>query len=217
MPDNQQVELKNRFDALETLRRMAWECIDHRRPFEWKICIALWTAFAAFIGTTISGNGLLIPWWLLVPLTSAVAVFIVWRHFEWLNGLRRAYNIDQTMADQFRDEMMKLLKIEFEEPLKNKVDEIKRARKTFRGNWNSAFQFCVTLTLASAAVIVTIPPAFQSAKHTTWDYRVLAGDISVVQREIDQLAPLGWEVASVTSVQSPTNIHEALILMKKTR
>lgn len=208
-------EQKNQFDALEVLRRSAWESLDHRRPFEWKVSIALWTAYAAFIGTTVTGKGTSITtasaW-----VTGILALLVLALHWLWLRGIYRSYNADKRIVILFRNEMMKKVGVEFPEDLEKILKDVRGTWVAFFRNWNSVFQFGVTGVLTFAAILVVVS-GVQSTKRPALDYRVIASDIPAVQRDIDRLAADGWEVVTITAAASPTNAHEALILLRKTK
>jgi hypothetical protein len=138
---------KNKFDALEQLRAAAWDSFDKRRNFEWRVCIALWTAFAAFIGAVLTGKA---------PSTTTtatggtiiIALAIIILHCIWLHGLCRANKADKDIAVFFEEQMMVMLNTEFSNNIKEQLKTIRDS-----GNWNSLFQIGVTTILALGAII----------------------------------------------------------------
>lgn len=145
---------KRRFDALETLRKSAWDSFDKRRTFEWKICISLWTAFAAYIGAVLTGRltdriGLST----IIAVLSA-SILIVGLHTSWIRGLGRANRLDRKIAFYFCDLMIQELSVRFPEEIVAEINYLAK-RMGLATNWSHFFQIGVTMSLAAGAVSVT--------------------------------------------------------------
>ena len=119
-------EEKNKFDSLEVLRQSTWNSFHHRQAFEWKVCIALWTALSSFIGMFLSGKCGRIEN-LTATITTIVCLFIIGLYLHWINGLSRAHDIDKTIAIQFRNEMMNIVGQEFSTDLKEKLVKVRKS------------------------------------------------------------------------------------------
>ena len=145
-------EDKNKFDALEQLRAAAWESFDKRRPFEWRVCIALWTAFAAFIGALVTGKGV-IPTTASAVGTTVIALTILVLHYIWLRGLGHAHEADKHIHLFFNGQMMDMLGVQFPEKLATRLAATRRGWGTMFANWNHLSQIGVTAVLALSTII----------------------------------------------------------------
>lgn len=145
-------EDKNKFDALEQLRAAAWDSFDKRRTYEWRICIALWTAFAAFIGAVVTGRvATTTP---VAVGTTIIALAVLILHHFWLRGLSRAHETDKREDVFFRRQMMDMLGLQFSEEDKAHHKVIQDSWGKFT-NWSRLFQIGVT-TLLVLGTIITI-------------------------------------------------------------
>jgi len=81
-------EEKNKFDSIEVLRQSAWNSFQHRQGFEWKICLALWTALSSFIGMILSGKCGRIEH-LTATITTIVCLFIIGLYLYWIEKATR--------------------------------------------------------------------------------------------------------------------------------
>ena len=163
-------EIKNRIDALELLRKSAMERYEWRAQVEWKLCLALWTAFAAFIAAVLTGKD---PASLKMPavfVVAIVALTVCGLHWWWLSGLRRAQHLDNRISFFFRDTMMAEVGIAFPPQTDNEpgiLKEIDNVRGKDQGvwrHWSHGFQLWVTILLAFGA-IGAVASVWWSANH----------------------------------------------------
>ncbi len=141
---------KRKFDALETLRKGAWDSFDKRRPFEWKLCFSLWAAFAAFLGTVLRGEPSFKSTTVAIGVTSA-AIIIGALHLYWVIGLGKANNSDRNISFFFRGKMMELLSVSFP----SKIIKDTSVKEKFMGKWfgwNHLFQIGITVLLSFGAI-----------------------------------------------------------------
>ncbi|MCP4370832.1 MAG: hypothetical protein GY797_22375 [Deltaproteobacteria bacterium] len=142
---------KKRFDSLEVLRQSAWNSFHHRRAFEWKVCLALWTAFASFIGIVITGkSGQLGMLTAITTIIVCIAIIVI--YLNWIKGLSRAHDIDKRIMVKFRNEMMDILGSKFSEDLEKEQENVRRNWPRYT-NWTHSLQIGFTCILAFAAVI----------------------------------------------------------------
>ena len=70
------------------------------------------------------------------------------------------------------------------------------------------------IVLCSAAILVSGCATPHS--HTAWDYKVVQGDVaSDIESRLKQLGSEGWVVASSSSVVTPGNAPETLVILKR--
>src|SRR5277367_4283846 len=91
-----------KIEALELLRKSAMERYNWRTAVEWKLCIALWTALAAFIGSVLTGNGIAAPKAHTCWISSLVAIAIICLHGWWVYGLAQVQRVDNDISYFFR-------------------------------------------------------------------------------------------------------------------
>ena len=161
-------EARNRIETLELLRKSATERYVWRAQVEWKLCIALWTALAAFIGAVLTGKGIAPPKmsvWLMITVSMFICILAI-LHGLWLRGLAQAQKLDNDVAFFFRDRMMEEVGVHFPPKI---FDEIEKANKRngieredqgsrirWWRHWSRFFQFGVTVLLALGAVAAVV-------------------------------------------------------------
>jgi hypothetical protein len=140
---------KERAEVLENLREGAWESFNTRREYEWKVCLALWTAMAAFIGTLLTGKIELTRAPALMTIAVAMAILVL--HICWLSGLIKAHAADKKVNLFFANTLTEKIGVSFDSKLSH---ELKQTRKKWGKlwDWNSLFQIGITALLAAAAV-----------------------------------------------------------------
>jgi len=144
-------EEKNRFDAISALMKSAWESTDHRRTFEWKVSLGLWTAFAGFVGLILGQQPKLASHAYTLGV-AVIAISVTILHCLWLAGIARANDIDKSMMHYFRDQAMALVAIQTPKDVQTKIDSLNSRRSRYF-DWSQTFQAGITLLLGVAAVL----------------------------------------------------------------
>jgi hypothetical protein len=216
---------KRKYDALAELRKAAWDSFNQRRPFEWQVCIALWTAMAAFAGFVISAKDSTISP-LKAVLTGIVAVAIVHIHKKWLNGLATAHNVDKDIEILVRSEMNALAGVAYPKPMTEKLSEVREGMHPSR-NWNVSFQLAVTSLLALFATMAVLDSAFhppktgeeQSRMTQGYEYKVVeitsTNSPSEVELRISNVAHDGWILSQVLTAGEQT--EKAKLIFQRPR
>jgi hypothetical protein len=152
-------EAKNRIEALELLRKSAMERYAWRAQVEWKLCLALWTALAAFSGAVLTGKALLHPGRFVVVVVILLAAPLCWLHWKWLCGLRDAQRLDNRISFFFRDRIMAIAEEDFppadeKSPtsIRQDIENLRAKDRDVWSHWSHGFQLLVTILLASGAV-----------------------------------------------------------------
>jgi hypothetical protein len=207
---------KAKFDALETLKQAEWESFHTRRHFEWKVCIALWTTYAAFIGTAFSGKIGPLPEW-SVLFVAAVMGIGVCCHYFWISEITRANDLDRKKYFHFRDQMMERLGQEFPTDIKDKEQKYKDKKEGKGLRWSKSFQVCITILLTLTAILITGATCHnQNTLSPSYKYRVITGEMAL-QNQLDQLTSEGWEFYSTSGLGDSTSSKTAVIVMRKAR
>ena len=147
--------MENRFEALETLRKAAWESITTRRKYEWQISISFWGLLLSFIWALVTGK---------VPVAECTGLYLLLfplvlcgAHCWWLVGLFRAYTIDKKDEGAIRQAMRAEIeldpKYDVTAELRAKVEK-ERKEKGPVGNWNTGPQLLTTLALGCLAFYI---------------------------------------------------------------
>ncbi len=146
---------KNKFDALATLWKGAWENFNVRRQYEFKFTFALWTAFAAFISIIITSESETINHNYLIG-TIIIGGLISLLHLWFIVGIGRAHNLDREIAIHYERKMQLLSDSEFPQELKTKITQShKRMGKLLR-NWSHFTQAIITILLYLGAILSII-------------------------------------------------------------
>lgn len=151
-------EQKRRFDALETLRKAAYDSFDARRGYEWKFCFSAWTAFALFIGALVTQpveTGKALPmtgsWPFLATMGMSAALTIL--HGVWLAGVGRANRADRLISYHFRREMINVsLVLPFADGLERELSVL-RGRMGYLKSSSHGSQLAITGLLAAGAIL----------------------------------------------------------------
>ena len=149
---------KRRFDALETLRKAAYDSFDGRRTYEWKFCFSLWTAFAVLIGALVTqpveeGKTLPVTGWGPFVATMVICVTLACLHGVWLVGLGRSNRVDRLISYHFEREMRDVsLVLPFPKGLEAEL-AVLRNRMGLIGNWSHGSQLTITLLLAASTIL----------------------------------------------------------------
>ena len=142
---------KEKFEALEVLRKGAWEKFSSRRPLEWKACLALWALLAAVAVILLEGK-------INVNVVSrfvitVVGIIIFGIHILWLTGLARATTIDQNAEHDLRNKMLSAINFTW-------TDKTKQSMARWHGgnvllkNWSQVTQGAITMVLVVFVILL---------------------------------------------------------------
>jgi hypothetical protein len=155
-------EDKRKFDALETLRNAAWTSFNERRPYEWKVCLALWTGLSLFIGAVatrkVPGSAFAVA--VIVTIT---AIIIGLNHYRWIAGIERANGIDKMVFLEYWDAMDEIVNFRLTDETREVIREWGSHTprgKQWMGHWSHSFQIWITAILAVSLSFITWCRAF---------------------------------------------------------
>jgi hypothetical protein len=144
------------FKGLDTLRSAAWASFDHRRTYEWKFCIALWTAQAVFIGTLVTQPTDITKTFPLrgiwpVIVTGLIGLAIAAIHVYWSKGISEANTVDRRVSYVYEKKMCPLIGVSHAEqilpivsPRQNKMGKLI--------NYSHLSQVAITVLLVIGAM-----------------------------------------------------------------
>ena len=174
---------EKRFEALKVLRDARWRSFDTRRSFEWKMCLALWTALAAFIAIMLQGTG---EWtkdlnfWLVLAISVIGSLLVFGIHIWWNCNLHRSNKIDSQVMYLWEEAMQDIVGVQLtNEHLGNAIpaylqDRASRLRKDIqkvqqehkdnklRKYWSSISECALTLLLLFIANTVLLGSLYTS-------------------------------------------------------
>ena len=144
-------ELK-KFEALAQMREFWWGSFDRRRSYEWKICLAIWTAFLAFSALMLrAGPSLPTTCPIKVAAVILIITIVVVLHSKWIWMMGGANHLDKRQAFTYDREMKELTKVQYDDALEADVKNREKAGRTKW--WVQRFQTAITLGLGLLAVL----------------------------------------------------------------
>jgi len=135
---------KEKFEALEVLRKSAWEKFSSRRPLEWKACLALWALLAAVAAILLEGKDLISSVNRIV--VTVVGIIILGIHILWLIGLARATTIDQNAEHDLRNKMLDEIDFTWTDKTKQSMAKWHSGNWLLK-NWSQVTQGAITMVL----------------------------------------------------------------------
>jgi hypothetical protein len=141
---------------------IAWQNLDRRRSYEWKLSLAIWTAIAAFIAITLQAGPAKTTFEGRLPLLALLGVFIILLQGLFLLFLRLANGVDQARAHFYEDLLNETTGVcagRFAgTPVQVAINQIAWAK----GYWAIAAEVlitvCLLLTAAAVASNMRTPP-----------------------------------------------------------
>jgi hypothetical protein len=149
-------------EALQHLRSAAYTSFTDRREYEWKFCIATWTALAIFVSSLVlkpiaSGNYYGISVGILTGLTAVLSVLLCLVHYKWLEGIAKGNAIDQRLEIEVKEHIRSVLKIEWSKGLQKRIDERGKEDESAPPlKWGHKIELSITIMLCSTAFIVCL-------------------------------------------------------------
>lgn len=148
-------DIKRHYDSLATLWKGGWDQFNERRKYEWKVCIAIWTAYAAFVALVITGRITTIDDSVLVGTITCAALIIV-LHAIWIHGLGQANRLDRKIAIHYERKMQDLVSHPFPAELESELRGPRDRMGRLTRNWSHQAQMGITLVLSIAAVFTVL-------------------------------------------------------------
>jgi len=150
------LHMNNSDKQIEVLLRqceIGYTNFERRRTYEWKICLAIWTAIAAFIALLYRGQITLLPE-IPIKLLSFVGIAIVVIQFFFLYNVKHANDVDKEKSHCCEDELNKATGISLTSNWGDtRVSERIRKLK-FDGWWSPVSQTSITVVLLFCAGFV---------------------------------------------------------------
>jgi hypothetical protein len=144
------------FKALDMLRSAAWTSFDQRRTYEWKFCIALWTALAVFTGALVTQSTdstktfhLKGIWPVLLTGTIGFAVAAI--HAYWIKGIGEANTVDRKVSYVYEKKMCPLIAVSHSDEILPIVRP-RHSRMGMLGNYSHMSQVAITVPLVLGAI-----------------------------------------------------------------
>ena len=144
---------KEKFEALEILRKSAWEKFSSRRPLEWKACLALWALLAAVAAILLEHKINLTSCLFIEISITGVGIIIFVIHIFWLVGLARATTIDQNAEHDLRNKMLDEINFEWSDKTKKSMDKW-HGGNWFLYNWSQVTQGAITMVLVVLVILI---------------------------------------------------------------
>jgi hypothetical protein len=148
---------RRRFESLESLRSAAYNSMNDRRSYEWKLSLSIWTTLAVSIA------GILQPaskeaafplkgciW--AIPIYALAIAAIVFIHGYWSDKAARRNKIDTEKAHTYEDEMKKMSGVAFSGALQKKIDE--PSKREGWTEWSHLAQIMITLILGLLLLVI---------------------------------------------------------------
>jgi len=155
---------RRRFESLESLRRAAYESLNDRRSYEWKLSLSIWTALAILLAGLLqpAKTGEVFP--LKGPCVGFFAfifgALLVILHAYWSNGASRANSVDRKVMLHFAHAMQNMLNLPYEEALQKEIADLPATRGWTQ--WSHIAQIFITFLLALASALIICIRSSQS-------------------------------------------------------
>lgn len=94
-----------RYEALEKLRKAAFDNYLRRQTYEWKMCVTIWAPIVAFIGISLMNPHVWMPW---IPMIIA-SIFLAGVHILWQRNLKKSNDIDNSKIRECESDMRGLV------------------------------------------------------------------------------------------------------------
>ena len=128
------------YDAMMHQAQFNIERFDGRREYSWKVTLGFWAAIlgsVSILKTDMMSISKSVVSSLIILVAMVIFVFL---HYYWLRKVFEADKKDKDYAFRFRDEAIKLLKIDVEPQEEGKS-------KSFAKDWSFRFQLGTTIFL----------------------------------------------------------------------
>ena len=147
-------EEKNIFDSLSVLWKGGWDNFNQRRNYEWKFCLSVWTAFAIFISSIVSGKLVLKSIWILLGILIVGGTITV-LHIKYIAGIQRGNRLDREVASYYGELMKDMLNIKFPQELVNRLNDVKSEWGSLT-NYSPLTQILITTLLYFVSILIYV-------------------------------------------------------------
>ncbi len=147
------IDIKTEIDALEELRKGAWEEFNNRRIYEWKMSMGIWTALTAFVALILTGrvkicSNLAMYAWIVISI-------IFFLHAYFIYKLTKSNRMDRKKQFLYEKKINKILDISYDDELKKDIAKRQKMNEKFPLlDWSQSVQLSVTLILLFVAYSV---------------------------------------------------------------
>lgn len=216
---------QNRIKLLEIMAKQLefqYSKFDKRRAYEWKLCLAIWAALAAFIAITFKGETSLpnngFTWVALI--VSSFLIVLLHGYFLW--NMKRANDADKANSWVFEKELRNAL-VPDKEKWEKADEAVRIARyKGSNGMWAPNSQICITLVLIFCAILVIYSKVTVTKETIKQKYNIETsiGTYTIKQEENNLYEVINWEpncpLPMIFSLK-PEDINIANISNEKTK
>ena len=141
-------------EALAKCIEIAYTNFERRRSYEWKLCLAIWTALAAFIGIILKCD-VAITIFPVGFVLSIVAIIIIVTQLFFLINVTHANRLDKNRAFLCEDKFDEIAAIDAS-TLKNEVTTYQNRFLWFKGYWSVVSQVAITIILILCATAILL-------------------------------------------------------------
>jgi len=151
---------KEEFDSLYVFWKNSWDSFYNRRPYEFKIGLAIWTSLSSLIGIVLVNDIPKISYYVLGPII-VIAIALLILHAMWLSGIHKAYNKDRVLADFYSEKMHNLINNDIYDKLKHRWELLYHEKYPPKPvppicNWSHFPQLLITLALLLFLIVTFI-------------------------------------------------------------
>ena len=145
-------ESQKKPEVLMKLLELGWTNFDHRRIYQWKMTLAIWTAIAAFIALYLKGDApVLSAGNRVYLLVGALLVILVQTLF--LIGMRLANGVDQKKA-LFYEALLNDISVPPDDARYAAVEQAIKRIKWTKGLWSIPCEVAITAILLLCCYVV---------------------------------------------------------------
>lgn len=145
-------ETKRQWDALNDLRKAAFERFNSRRTVEFQLLTMFWGALAALILLILKGE---VKSWgnFHFFVVAVISVSSFFSFIRWTKGMNEANKLDRDTSLFFESEMMKLVQLSYSVGINTKLAENSSRAGVF-SYWSHQLQLMVTALLVTTLISV---------------------------------------------------------------
>lgn len=146
---------KDLFDSLHELWTGAIGRFDQRRPYEWRLILAVWGAIVALIIAILSGKAAMHEWaaWCLCGVGFGFSAVLS----NWICNLKLRNDSDRDVADGYWDELRRMVPVAVIGEQENNLRKARARRgRPFWTDWNHRSQILITWLLWLSMVFVVL-------------------------------------------------------------
>jgi hypothetical protein len=128
-------------DVLLSLQTHAFNSLNERRRYEWRLSISLWTAMVVLLAFLLKREVALLSVWVKVALTLVAAVVAV-LHAVWMKGAGRRNGADVRTSYFWEAKTRELLDVEYPKAHQTELDAFQATSGYFR---TFSYVYCLSV------------------------------------------------------------------------